>query len=160
MKGSNRAQNVVDWLIANWMLIPVLGLLVVVIWLVVKILKPSKSLVVIPGRVGVLDSSQASIYAEQLYSAMRRPGTDEYMLDLVYNALLKYPVGAVVDVYSAFGLRGYHRTLGVSFPKWTGVDAISLWGWLSFELGEGFASKEDKERLRKWQELFSKAGII
>lgn len=78
----------------------------------------------------VVSESQAYSYAERLWDAMSRPGTDESTIFEVLQGLSTADYNAV---YNAFGLRRYSTIFGESTVAPFGVE-MSLSQWLVNEL--------------------------
>ena len=78
----------------------------------------------------VIDSVTAKTKAEQLFNAMRNPGTDEQM---IYDVLAGLSYNDFVLISNAFGKRYYDKTLGTD-GGWIFNKKLSLHDWLLQEL--------------------------
>ena len=94
--------------------------------------------------------TQGLALAERLHGAMAPFGTDESILDSVYNSLKQYPLNLRV-VYNSFGLRPYGQ-FGEPAGFWSPSTNADLFQWLKWELSGS--------QLTKWNSLFNAAGII
>lgn len=81
----------------------------------------------------VIDSVTAKTKAEQLFNAMRNPGTEEQM---IYDVLSGLTYNDFVLISNAFGKRYYDKTIGVD-GGWLFNDKLSLHEWLLQELDNG-----------------------
>lgn len=81
----------------------------------------------------VIDMVTAKTKAEQLFNAMRHPGTDE---DTIYDVLSGVNFNDFVMISNAFGKRYYDKFLGVD-GGWPLNDKLSLHEWLLQELSNG-----------------------
>ena len=78
----------------------------------------------------VIDGTTARTKAEQLFNAMRDPGTDE---ETIFNILNGLSFNDFVMISNAFGKRYYDKTLGTD-GGWLFNDELSLHEWLLQEL--------------------------
>lgn len=77
-----------------------------------------------------MTENQAKLYAEQLYIAMKKFGTNDDLVTDVYNRV-KDDVGGLGLIYNAFGKKKYG--LAGSTAKWLGREE-DLYEWLRREL--------------------------
>ncbi|MFV0402919.1 MAG: hypothetical protein ACK5KV_03000 [Bacteroides graminisolvens] len=96
-----------------------------------------------------LSSSEATHYAERLFSAMKDTGTDEDEIDNV-RLLVSRP-SDLRSVWNAFGSRPYGTFGSPIFGLGMFATNLDLRGWLKAELsGDGF---------KVWEQMFLTAGI-
>jgi len=81
----------------------------------------------------VIDAVTAKTKAEQLFNAMRNPGTDE---QTIYDVLSGLSYNDFVMISNAFGKKYYDKSLGVD-GGWIFNDKLSLHEWLLEELDNG-----------------------
>lgn len=77
-----------------------------------------------------IDMTTARTKAEQLFNAMRSPGTDE---EIIYDILNGMNFNDFVMISNEFGKRYYDKTLGTD-GGWLFNDELSLHEWLLEEL--------------------------